>query len=141
MPKKPCGSSGCNHLVPLGQVYCTQHTRLELAHRSARSDTGRTDSESRKWYKRTAWSGKAGRRLRQLRAEPLCRMCPEWSKQPATIADHVIPHRGNHALFWFGELQSLCKHCHDSKKQRMERRAGRGVVEKFSTANLGDRRG
>ena len=49
-------------------------------------------------------------------------MCPEHSKQAATLADHVVPHRGDYALFWFGELQSLCKACHDIKKQRVERR-------------------
>ncbi len=122
VPKKPCGSSGCNRLVSVGQSYCAGHERINQAARAASSDAGRTSSEARKWYKRTAWHGKNGRRLRQLALEPVCRMCPEWSKQAATVADHVIPHRGDHALFWFGELQSLCKLCHDSKKQRMERR-------------------
>lgn len=39
------------------------------------------------------------------------------------MADHVVPHRDDYGLFWFGELQSLCKSCHDGKKQRAERRA------------------
>lgn len=38
----------------------------------------------------------------------------------ATVADHVIPHRWNYKLFWEGELQSLCKPCHDRHKQRAE---------------------
>ncbi|MBY6113306.1 HNH endonuclease [Mameliella alba] len=50
-------------------------------------------------------------------------MCPAHSRQPATIADHVVPHREDHGAFWYGPLQSLCKHCHDSKKQRAERRS------------------
>jgi hypothetical protein len=43
----------------------------------------------------------------------------------ATIADHVIPHRGDPHLFHYGALQSLCKLCHDGTKQAMEH--GRGL--------------
>jgi 5-methylcytosine-specific restriction protein A len=39
----------------------------------------------------------------------------------ATVADHIEPHRGDHTLFYEGELQSLCTTCHDSAKQREER--------------------
>lgn len=38
----------------------------------------------------------------------------------ATIADHVTPHRGDYDLFWHGELQSLCKPCHDGPKKHLE---------------------
>jgi hypothetical protein len=44
----------------------------------------------------------------------------------ATVADHVIPHKGDPTLFWDGELQSLCDadpwRCHSSHKQKTERR-------------------
>jgi 5-methylcytosine-specific restriction endonuclease McrA len=41
------------------------------------------------------------------------------------VADHREPHRGDEALFWDeGNLWTLCKPCHDSRKQRAER-AGR----------------
>jgi len=39
---------------------------------------------------------------------------------PATVADHVIPHRGEERLFWSGELQSLCATCHSHYKQLHE---------------------
>jgi len=39
---------------------------------------------------------------------------------PATIADHVEPHKGDVIKFWFGALQSLCKQCHDSPKRNVE---------------------
>lgn len=56
-----------------------------------------------------------------LDAEPLCRMCKERGViTPARIADHIVPHKGNEDLFWNGELQPLCKPCHDSDKQRIE---------------------
>lgn len=42
------------------------------------------------------------------------------------VADHREPHRGDEALFWpESNLQTLCKPCHDSKKQRAERAAMR----------------
>lgn len=42
---------------------------------------------------------------------------------PANVVDHVIPHRGNTALFWDrSNWQSLCEHCHNAHKQRQERK-------------------
>lgn len=40
--------------------------------------------------------------------------------RPATVADHVEPHRGDPLKFWYGDLQSLCDECHSSAKQREE---------------------
>ena len=35
---------------------------------------------------------------------------------PATVVDHVIPHRGDRKLFWDEQnWQPLCKECHDKK--------------------------
>lgn len=71
------------------------------------------------WYWTNRWRKKA---KAQLAAEPLCRMCrADGRTTAATIADHLDPHRGDETLFWFGELQSLCKPCHDSAKQREEK--------------------
>lgn len=62
------------------------------------------------------------RRRRQLEAEPLCRMCAARGMVvAATVADHVLPHRGDPLLFEEGELQSLCASCHSADKQSMER--------------------
>ena len=126
VPKKPCAHPGCSRLIDLGSAYCEAHAVQDKRDRDRSSDAKRASLPFRKWYKRKAWCGPDGRRARQLAAEPLCVLCPEHSKQLASIADHVVPHNGDHGLFWFGELQSLCKPCHDIKKQRAERRAGRG---------------
>ena len=32
---------------------------------------------------------------------------------PATVADHVTPHRGDFTTFKLGELRSLCADCHN----------------------------
>lgn len=69
-------------------------------------------------YNDRKWRAK---RLAQITAEPLCAYCLRMSlTTAATVADHVVPHRGDIDLFWTGELQSLCKLHHDSTKAREE---------------------
>ncbi len=41
---------------------------------------------------------------------------------PATVCDHVERHNGDAESFFNGDLQSLCKSCHDGLKQREELR-------------------
>lgn len=62
-------------------------------------------------------------RIEHLRANPWCRFCADRGlKTPATTVDHVKPWRGNIELFWDrGNWQPLCKTCHDSTKQRLEK--------------------
>jgi 5-methylcytosine-specific restriction protein A len=63
----------------------------------------------------------------QLLDEPLCRLHAKQGRvAKATVADHVVPHRGDETLFWDGELQSLCGPCHNSVKQREERSGAAG---------------
>jgi len=41
---------------------------------------------------------------------------------PATLADHVTPHRGDWDEFLHGALQSLCTECHNTRKKADENR-------------------
>lgn len=52
-----------------------------------------------------------------LRRNPLCVECMRKGVlTPATVVDHIIPHRGDKELFWNEEnWQPLCKSCHDRK--------------------------
>lgn len=80
-----------------------------------------------KWYKTSAW-----RRLRmsQLAREPLCRFCKSMGiVTAADTVDHVIAHKGNMTLFFRGPFQSLCKTCHSSVKQRIEKSGEFGCDE------------
>src|SRR5262249_53706994 len=46
-----------------------------------------------RWYCTAGWQR---RRAHQLLVEPLCRLCLEAGRvTPATVADHVEPHRGD----------------------------------------------
>ena len=62
----------------------------------------------------------AKRRRVYLAEHSLCVACQsEGYTVPATVVDHIIPHRGNQELFdnednW----QALCKTCHDLKTAR-----------------------
>jgi 5-methylcytosine-specific restriction protein A len=39
----------------------------------------------------------------------------------AKVVDHIIPHRGDHTLFWdVSNWQPLCKSCHSRKTSRGE---------------------
>lgn len=63
-------------------------------------------------------------RARYLYHHPLCVFCARVGKvTPATILDHIKPHRGNLMLFWDKtNVQGLCQTCHSSIKQRIERK-------------------
>jgi 5-methylcytosine-specific restriction enzyme A len=52
-----------------------------------------------------------------LQEHPLCVECLKAGKlTPATVVDHIIPHRGNQELFWNADnWQPLCKECHGKK--------------------------
>lgn len=85
----------------------------------------------RRWYKTARWQ-----KLRQavfLRDMYSCRMPGCGRVEPDTsqlVCDHIRPHRGVAVLFWdAGNLQCLCKPCHDKTKQRAEQAslAHRGV--------------
>jgi len=77
---------------------------------------------ARPW--RRLYSTKGWHRLRtaQLRDNPLCRLCADLGHTtPATVVDHIQPHKGNESLFYdAANLQSLCKRCHDSAKKSQE---------------------
>lgn len=73
----------------------------------------------KRWYKTARWQAL---RRRVLAEQPLCVMCEAIDRiDVAVICDHIEPHRGDEAKFWTGPFQGLCKPCHDSAKQRMEK--------------------
>ncbi len=107
-PKRPCRFPGCPNLCETG-VYCEEH-RKEWS-----SDALRGNAAARGYD--TRWC--EARKL-YLQRHPLCVKCLENKKiTPATVVDHIIPHRGDKTLFWDQEnWQALCKNCHDKKTGR-----------------------
>ena len=90
-------------------------------------DRSRDEQPWRKWYKTARWQ--------KLRWSILVRdlFTCQWlgcglveADTSQLVADHRDPHRGDERLFWEPRnLWTLCKPCHDSRKQRVERDAGR----------------
>ena len=88
--------------------------RQRMQARNARFEATRPTSGER------GYGGKWRReRGAYLSLNPTCRRCGE----PATIVDHVRPHKGDWSLFWQrSNWQPLCVPCHSSFKQSLEKR-------------------
>ena len=99
-PLKPCLNPGCPNLTD--ERYCLQHS--PLYQRASAHKRGYTS----KWQRRSK---------QFLKKHPLCVKCKQNGKlTPATVVDHIVPHRGNEELMWSeSNWQPLCKHCHDKK--------------------------
>ena len=105
-PKRPCRHPGCPRFCEHGHVYCPEHD-LEYGADAIRGNSS-FRGYNRKWREA---------RARYLRLNPLCIKCLErGTLEPATVVDHIVPHRGDPLLFWDEKnWQSLCKDCHDHK--------------------------
>jgi 5-methylcytosine-specific restriction protein A len=74
----------------------------------------------RRWYKTAHW---ARTRAAVLARDPICKICNRF---PSTVADHIKPHKGDHAKFVESlNLQGLCAACHNEKTAREDGGFGR----------------
>lgn len=101
-PPKPCARPGCVALTT--SRLCPECQRAEERLRGSAASRG----YGRNWTRA---------RLAFLRQNPLCRICQtQGLLAPATVVDHIIPHRGDMRLFWdVSNWQSLCRPCHGRK--------------------------
>lgn len=112
MPSRAPRICSCGKVVPHGKTCACQAARTK--ERNARADKKRGTSSQRGYT--GAWD-KARKAF--LARSRWCRRCGA----PATVVDHIIPHRGDQALFWDkSNWQPLCTPCHSGAKQRLERR-------------------
>ena len=104
-PKRPCRFPGCPGFCEKGQVYCKEHIRW--SHDRQRGSATQ-QGYGAQWQKARALF---------LKQHPLCAFCQAEGKiVPATVVDHIIPHRGDQRLFWDqANWEPLCKECHDKK--------------------------
>lgn len=101
---RPCTYPGCRAVSTTGR--CERHPRDR--EKDARRGTAHQRGYSTRWRKA---------RLAFLAHHPLCAECEREGRiTGATVVDHIIPHRGDYALFWNREnWQPLCKQHHDQK--------------------------
>jgi 5-methylcytosine-specific restriction protein A len=110
-PPRPCRHPGCNELSRDGTGLCPAH--LEVQRDLNRMADARRGTACSRGY------GHQWRKAREtfLRHNPLCIEC----QRPATVVDHVVPHRGDQTAFWDRtNWQPMCKRCHDRKTARGE---------------------
>lgn len=116
MPSKPPRICACGKRVSATQRCECQINRER--ERKARHDANRPTASQRGYG--TKWRAARATFLEQ---NPTCLRCGA----PATIVDHIIPHRGDltkRGLFWNRRnWQPLCKPCHDRAKQSEEKSA------------------
>jgi len=114
---RPCTYPGCGALVH-GGSRCEKHKHVER--KTADKQRG---SSSERGYGSRWQKARAG----FLRAHPLC---AEHQRKGfveiATVVDHIVPHKGDMAMFWdASNWQPLCKQCHDAKTAREDGGFGR----------------
>ena len=113
MPMKPtkiCIEPNCGRPAAAGDCRCPEHAR---AHAKAYG-TSPHRVERATMYNSRAW---AALRREVLMEQPFCAVClAEGRYTPAQVVDHITPHRGDARMFFDkGNLQPLCKRCHDIK--------------------------
>ena len=117
-PKKPCKHPGCPELTEGN--YCKVHQR------EINREYNCSSRPYKKLYNSSRWQD-----LRRyvLNKQPLCVECLKNNRiTPATVVDHIKPHKGNEDLFYdINNLQSLCKSCHDRKTAKEDGRWKRKV--------------
>ena len=112
MLTKYCAHPGCYRIVPAGQRYCNAHSADRKNSGLFRGTRRETSVPYNNLYRTARW-----RRMRRefLNENPRCAMCGGAAK----VVDHIIPHRGDEALFWDeGNWQPLCMSCHSAKTLR-----------------------
>lgn len=124
---KFCAQPGCKELVERGR--CPKHTKLKRE-RERRYYVGSSNGHGQltheaptepRYYPPVHYGRRWQRVAKQYLADhPFCVTCQqEGHVTIATQCDHVIPHRGDPALFWDPEnWQPLCRPCHSAKTAR-----------------------
>ena len=124
-PLQPCARPGCSSLASIGR-YCEKHAMAENA-RKKQYDRQRGSSAKRGYGRK--WQNY---RKTYLAEHPLCVRCKEQGRiMPATVVDHIKPHKGNYGLFWdVGNHQGMCVRCHNVKTATEDGGFGRPVKAK-----------
>lgn len=113
MKTKVCAKAGCGRAAVPGKDFCQNHIHLQTEKDKRKIFTKR--GKSKQWhglYESAEW-----RKVRAafLNKYPICFICG----RPATIADHIIPHRGDLTLFYSADnLQPMCQSCHSRKTMK-----------------------
>lgn len=124
-PLRPCLETGCPERVKRGR--CDKH---EAEHRQA-IDRARGGASDRgygwKWHqRRSAFLVRfplCGMRQGDALRDRLTDCQREGRATPATMVDHLIPHKGDRALFW--DQRNWCASCGTCNRTKAVKEEGR----------------
>lgn len=110
--KRPCSVSSCGEFVT-NSGYCDKHQDKVKTQDRLRG-TAHERGYGSKWNKA---------RDHFLNEHPLCCDCMKRGYiVPASVVDHIIPHKGDKVLFWNEQnWQQLCESCHNRKTATEDR--------------------
>jgi len=112
---RPCARPGCGAYAAAGGRWCSAHTAAPQAVRAA-ADRRRGTAASRGYDHRWQRARLAYLAARSYRCAGYAVAPGATCLTPASVVDHIVPHRGDSALFWAEtNWQPLCKRCHDRK--------------------------
>ena len=106
-PCRTCGKLGC--MLHKRQSYSPPTSTPESVAPAPKRPSAAARGYGNKWQ-----SARAG----YLAKHPVCVLCKAAGYgTPATVVDHIIPHRGDMALFWDSQnnWRALCRPCHGKK--------------------------
>lgn len=145
---RPCKRSICGNVTRNQSGYCDKcmNSHPHLTKNNSQSinqsmDTRNVDTRTQatNTTRRTRPNANArgyGHKWRKAREQylkenPLCIFHSKRGQYvPATVVDHIKPHKGDMKLFWRrSNWQPLCHSCHSSEKQRIEYHARNTVVD------------
>jgi 5-methylcytosine-specific restriction protein A len=109
--------SDCRTAIP-----SLQQTEKPWANHASYAETKKREPWSA-LYDLAVWRGKHGLRAKVLAMaeNAICCIC---HRAPSTVADHIVPHKGDRKLFFdLKNLQGACKPCHDAKSAREKQEA------------------
>lgn len=118
--KRPCLSSGCKDFAS-NKGYCDKH-QSRVKQRDRDRGTAHQRGYDAEWKKH---------RDQFLLENPLCVDCRKKGYvMPATVVDHIVPHKGDKDLFWDKtNWQPLCETHHNIKTASEDRGAWSPVVK------------
>ena len=110
--KRPCLSSGCKDFAS-NKGYCDKH-QSRVKQRDRDRGTAHQRGYDAEWKKH---------RDQFLLEHPLCVECRRKGYvMPATVVDHIVPHKGDKDLFWDKtNWQPLCETHHNIKTATEDR--------------------
>lgn len=101
--KRACRKAGCQNLTDSSTGYCVLHQKESYLRYDRYRQTSSQRGYDSRWRRYRGWF---------LAQHPVCARCGGI----ATVVDHIVPHKGDAALFWdSNNHQPLCKRCHDRK--------------------------